>query len=694
MSKHIVFLDAHTLLITAAFALLSLPGIAQSQALPSVVELAELNTAGSLDGTRFPGGSAFEAFGSGLRGIGDINADGYADVAFGAPGSDPNGVDSGTVYVLFGRPGGFPPVLAPTDFDQATGITIRGKAANSFTGWDIAAAGDLNDDGIDDLAISAPLAFTGIFFSGGETYIVYGRDDGGFPPTIELAELNGSGANATPGVTIRGAAAGDQSGFSIDGRGGDFNSDGVDDLLIGVVNADIDPTGSSRGQVVILFGQSDDSLPEIVELMNLNGTGPNAAAGVMINGQTDNERIGGRVRNVGDVDGDGIDDILIANSTNSQPEFLNYLVYGSDALPEVVEISALNGAEPGSTAGATIVCTDPCFESVGAVGDFNADGVRDFAVGQTFGGVNGISSGDALIVFGSGVLPDTIDLAELNGTGAQATPGVRIEGAKNFDFAGNAIDSAGDFNGDGFDDVLVAAWRADTPLDESGITYVLFGGPANAGRTVIDLGEFDQPGSPATNGLQINGVAVEDRSGEQVSLAGDLNADGGMDVLISAVDADRDGFQNAGESYVVYGVPVVDLAIEKSNDAGFVQAGQITTYRITVTNLTQTLVEGVVVEDSLPATLDSTGAGWTCSAMSGSSCSEASGAGDIETTIELGPFGRVDFELSATVVGMESGEVVNRATVSPPVGTVDRALENNVGIDRDPIGLFIDGFEG
>lgn len=665
-----------------------------AQDLPQVVELGDLNTAGSLDGISFTGIDAFGQLGAGISGIGDINADGLDDIAIGSPGSDVNGLDSGSVFVLFGRRGGFPETLGPGDFDGTLGVMINGRAGNSFTGRGVSAAGDINGDGIDDLVLSAPLAFTEIFFGGGETYVIFGRDDGGFPATIELTELNGSDPASTPGITIRGAAATDQSGFSVD-AGGDINNDGVDDLLIGIVNADVVPGGSNRGQVVVIYGQDDGSLPDVIELLDLNGTGANAAAGVSINGLTDGERIGGLVRGVGDVNGDSFDDILIANSTNSQTDFFNYLVYGSDTLPETIALADLNGSGPQGAPGATIICAHPCFESVGKVGDFNADGVDDFAVGETFASISGISSGRATIIFGSSSnsLPPSIDLADLNGMGMSATPGVHVNGAMQFDFAGNAISPAGDFNGDGFGDVMIAASRGDTALTESGISYVLFGGPLNAGQQVIELSQFAQAGMAATNGMQINGVMVQDRSGEQVSPAGDLNGDGRSDLLISSIDADRNGLTDVGEAYVVFGIPELDIAVSKTNRQTFVSPGEVLTYTITVQNLTPAAVDSVTVTDILPETLDSATASWTCTAGASSSCSQSAGTGDIKTSIDLGAGDEVVLELVVTVIADEPEVVVNSVIVALPEGLADRNPLNNQSSDQDPVGLFVDGFE-
>jgi uncharacterized repeat protein (TIGR01451 family) len=670
------------------------PASASSE-LPAVVELADLNTPGSLEGITFAGNAELDNLGAAVGPAGDLNGDGFADLAIGAPGSDAGGSDRGTVYVLFGTPGGFPSTLAPSDFDGTTGLMIHGARDLSLTGRAISPAGDFNGDGLDDLALSSPLTSTGTVSGGGETYVVFGRDDGGFPAVIDLAELGGTGPNATPGVTIRGAVPIGRAGYSIDG-GGDINADGLDDLLIGITNAPAAPDGARRGQVVVLFGRNDGGFPAVVEIADLNGTGPTASTGLLINGATDEELLGGRVRHVGDVNGDGIDDLFIANGRRNPIGIRNYLVYGGASLPAVIELADLNGSGPAAVRGSTLTCATVCAEAVGAVGDFNADGVADFGVGEIFRSSNGISSGAAYIVFGSpdDTLPPSIELTEVNGTGPTAAAGIRIDGARALDFTGNAIAPAGDFNADGFDDVLVAASRGDTTRTEAGITYVVFGGPPNAGETVIDLGAFDQPGTNAVNGVQLNGVAVFDQSGDQVAAAGDLNSDGGVDLVIGAPNADRTAGMDTGEAYVVFGPPVLDVAVSKSNGSNFVRPGDSVTYTIVVDNLSDAIIDGVVVDDILPDTLDNKAASWTCTAEPGSVCADATGSGDIQTVVDLGNFGRAVFELTTTVVGSEPELVTNTVTVSLPSGTPDADPSNNQSSDRDPIGLFLDGFEG
>ncbi|MDA9553671.1 hypothetical protein N9R64_04110, partial [Emcibacteraceae bacterium] len=114
------------------------------------------------------------------------------------------------------------------------------------------------------------------------------------------------------------------------------------------------------------------------------------------------------------------------------------------------------------------------------------------------------------------------------------------------DISGKSVSSAGDINGDGYDDLIIGAPYSDPNGGSSGSSYVVFGGAANMGATV-DLSDLD-----GTNGFRLDGVTAEIASGGSVSSAGDVNGDGYDDLIIGAWAADTNG-SNSGSSYVVYG---------------------------------------------------------------------------------------------------------------------------------------------
>ncbi len=163
------------------------------------------------------------------------------------------------------------------------------------------------------------------------------------------------------------------------------------------------------------------------------------------------------------------------------------------------------------------------------------------------------------MIFGAASLPATIDLFNLG------SAGFIIFGAENGDESGVSVSSAGDVNGDGFDDLIIGAYAADASgnaKEEAGDSYVIFGKFDWSTTPVIDLA------APGSAGVTIFGADTFDLSGGSVRGAGDVNGDGFDDLIIGAHYADRTGLpladNKAGESYLIFGAaslpPTIDLA--------------------------------------------------------------------------------------------------------------------------------------
>ena len=358
--------------------------------------------------------------------------------------------------MVFGSNSEFSPSLNLSTLDGTNGFVINGIDVYDLSGYSVSSAGDVNGDGIDDLIIGAPNGNGGA----GESYVVFGNNSG-FAPSLNLSTLDG-----TNGFVINGIDFSDSSGDSVSGAG-DVNGDGLDDLIIGAREAD--PNGNSRaGQSYVVFG-NNSGFSESLNLSTLDGTN-----GFVINGIDSYDFSGSSVGGAGDVNGDGIDDLIIGAPSDI----------------------------PGNTTG----------ESYGVFGN------------------------------NSGFAP-SIDLNMLDGSN-----GFVINGIDRRDLSGVSVSGAGDVNGDGIDDLIIGAYEADpNGIIRAGESYVVFGNTGGF-TSPLNLSALD-----GTNGFTINGIDGGDQSGRSVSSAGDVNGDGIDDVIIGARFADPNGNSAAGESYVVFG---------------------------------------------------------------------------------------------------------------------------------------------
>jgi hypothetical protein len=457
-----------------------------------------------------------ENTGSTVASAGDVNGDGFDDLIFSA------GFYSHSSFVVFSHGGAVPADVQSSWLDGTNGFRMEGQQVYGGGGGSVASAGDVNGDGFDDIIVGDIVR---VGSSPGGAFVVFGKA-AGFEASIDLTKLR-----PEDGFHITGARP---AGWSV-ASAGDVNGDGLDDMLVGEPSSGRDWSGVTS----VVFG-SRDPFPSELSAATLNGQN-----GFRIFGDPGNS-MGVSVAGAGDVNGDGLADIVVGAGVNDQDSHAAYVVFGrSDGFAPELRPGAGSSAD-----GFVISAEGPGgYYVVAGAGDVNGDGVDDLIIGAPNASPNGQQSGSAYVVFGrTDGFPNGVSLAALDGQS-----GFRIDGDFAWARAGGSVAGAGDLNNDGFDDIVLSAagafnWGPSAPTSGPGATYVLYG---HAGAFAPEINVASIGGDL---GFRIADEPGPNRYVTTVASAGDVNGDGAPDLAIGGT---------AG-GYVLFGDPAMSSAAPAS----------------------------------------------------------------------------------------------------------------------------------
>lgn len=454
------------------------------------------------------GPNSYTQTGYDVRIIGDINGDKYDDIAIGAMKANGNVWFN---YIVYGS--NVNKDLDLANFNNAQGFQILSYYKDSFS---VHEAGDVNDDGYDDLIIGDPGRC--------QTYIVYGSKIGS---EVDLYSLK-----PPQGFIIHGTSYSinneDQTGWSVS-KAGDINGDSIDDIILSAPGVNIISTAGdirTTGIVYVIYGNKAGF--NDIYLANLS-----FAQGFKILGVNSNDRFGSSVSYLNNLYHDNISDVIISAYTRMN-DGINYIIHGKRG----GYTQDLDLAMMGSTQALKIYGeknNDRLGALVNKAGDINGDGIDDVILGAP--GASPLSrygAGITYLIYGSKEgFATNLDLVNL-----QSSQGFKILG---INANGYAASSAGDINGDGINDIMLGFFESMTILGQSYSNLIcIIYGQNKTSQSNIDL----------TNLSSQQGFILYNTSATSISTAGDINGDGYDDMMIGASSAYTSG---AGEVYIIYG---------------------------------------------------------------------------------------------------------------------------------------------
>lgn len=434
----------------------------------------------------------YDIGGAAVRGAGDVDGDGMPDIIVSAPAYQRPGPIDGRVFVIFGTTDLASVELS--DIAAGEGGFVIDHAENTAFAVDADAAGDVDGDGRDDLII-------GDYFTpgnAGRAYVAFGKADG--DPVFTSDLLAGDGGFAIEGEPDSAA------GYDVAGVG-DIDDDGFADVVVDAINSAPSP---DAGAVYLVYGKPTT---EAVALADVRvGLG-----GHLFEGSGGQGPVGFAVGPAGDFNGDGAPDFAFTAAERC------YVVL-EDPGPADRDLDDLAAGN-----GGLVIELGTRGVRMAHAGDFNGDGRSDLLFGSNTAGQE-----RSVLVFG------TDDAAPITVVPDDPSVAISFVGASLLEGVGDAVGGGGDVDGDGFDDLIIAAPFSTFPT-EAGRAYVVYGGVLDEALVSLVAVADDGLGFDLVGGLGAGGFA------SSVAVLGDIDGDGLAESALVSYNDDSG-------IHIVYGV--------------------------------------------------------------------------------------------------------------------------------------------
>ena len=413
--------------------------------------------------------------------------------------------------------------------DTSNGPALLRSGQETKYGWSAANIGDLDGNGVNDLAVGQEINRSGCHsqVTKGAVQIHFLNEGGTLKSTVEICE-------STSGITL---ANGHRFGSSVTGLG-DIDGDGTPDIAVGGYLVDT----KNRGEVDIILMNSDGSIKD--QVRHLKTT--------TLTSLGDGTQLGYSVENIGDLNGDGINDIAMGGwncdcggASDSGMVIIGFLT-SSGGFSSTVNI------QRGTTNGPTLTASDAYGTAIANIGDLDGDGVQEIAVGSTN---DAGDSGEIHIHYMNtdGSIKSTVALNDNHISQLDTTLSMALEGL-------------GDINGDGVGDMAIGLDDSDaTGTDRGGVLLVYlnsdgsvkstveFNDSSSNGPTLVD---GDLLGTSIANMGDLDGYTKFNIVG--TSFKGDLDGNNVIELAVGARGDDMDengdpaGATNRGAAHILF----------------------------------------------------------------------------------------------------------------------------------------------